>query len=225
MSENTVKKDLRTEGLVLRRTNYREADRILNILTPEGKFSVLARGVRKEKSRLAGGIEPFCLTEVNLHFGRGELATLTGAKMKKYYKRILGDLERLEFASEAMRMVNKITEGVTSQEYFLLLLQVFSGLDSGIDLGVVRVWFLLNFAKISGEEINFVRDVEGECLVEGERYFWDGLNSALRQDNDGNISTDEIKVARLMMKNKLEVIAKIKKVEMISKGLGAVWMK
>ena len=46
---------LRTKCIILRRTNYGEADRILTVLTPEhGQLSVMARGVRKEKSRLAG---------------------------------------------------------------------------------------------------------------------------------------------------------------------------
>ena len=48
-------RDLSTKAIVLKRTNYDEADRILNLLTPEGKMSALARSVRKEKSRLAGG--------------------------------------------------------------------------------------------------------------------------------------------------------------------------
>lgn len=51
--------DLRTQAIILRRTNYGESDRILGLITPHGKLSVLARGARKEKSRLAGGIELF----------------------------------------------------------------------------------------------------------------------------------------------------------------------
>ncbi|HRQ86596.1 MAG TPA: recombination protein O N-terminal domain-containing protein, partial [Candidatus Saccharibacteria bacterium] len=46
----------RTRAIILRRTNYGEADRILQLLTPEGRKSAIARGVRKEKSKLAGGI-------------------------------------------------------------------------------------------------------------------------------------------------------------------------
>ena len=74
--------DLKTQAIVLRRTNYGEADRILNILTPQGKMAVMARGVRKEKSRLAGGIEMFCLSDIVVHQGRSEFAILTSAKMK-----------------------------------------------------------------------------------------------------------------------------------------------
>lgn len=54
-----MQNDLHTRAIVLRRTNYGETDRILNLLTPEGKKSVLAKGVRREKSKLAGGIELF----------------------------------------------------------------------------------------------------------------------------------------------------------------------
>ena len=51
-----------TDGIVLSRVNYGEADRIIKLLTPEaGKLSLMARGVRKPKSKLAGGIELFSI--------------------------------------------------------------------------------------------------------------------------------------------------------------------
>ena len=53
MPKNTANKDLKTLGIVLRRTNYGEADRILNLITPVGKVAAMAKGVRKEKSKLA----------------------------------------------------------------------------------------------------------------------------------------------------------------------------
>ena len=49
----------RTQAIVLRRTNFGEADRILTLLTPLGQRGAMARGVRREKSKLAGGIELF----------------------------------------------------------------------------------------------------------------------------------------------------------------------
>ena len=85
----TRENDIKTIGYVLRRTNYGEADRILNLITPVGKIAVAARGVRKMKSRLAGGIEPFTRSEFQIHRGRGELGVLTGAKMQKFHSHIL----------------------------------------------------------------------------------------------------------------------------------------
>jgi DNA repair protein RecO (recombination protein O) len=66
-------RSIRTTAIVLQRTNYGEADRILQLLTPEGKQGVMARGVRREKSRLAGGIELFAICEVVISEGRGEV--------------------------------------------------------------------------------------------------------------------------------------------------------
>ena len=72
-------KSERLRAIVLRRTNYGEADRIVQFLTPMGRRSAMARSVRKEKSRLAGGIELFAVCDVVLTKGRGNLAVLTSA--------------------------------------------------------------------------------------------------------------------------------------------------
>ena len=40
----------RLKAIVLRRTNYAEADRVLQLLTPKGRRSVIAKGVRRERS-------------------------------------------------------------------------------------------------------------------------------------------------------------------------------
>lgn len=55
-----------TSGIVLNRINFGEADRILTVITPDqGKLSLIAKGVRKEKSKLAGGIELFSVSNIS----------------------------------------------------------------------------------------------------------------------------------------------------------------
>ncbi len=50
----------RIEGIVIRRRDQGEADRVLTLCTPQGKIEVLAKGVRKVRSRKAGHVELFC---------------------------------------------------------------------------------------------------------------------------------------------------------------------
>ena len=76
----------RTKAIVLRRTNYGEADRIVTLLTPLGQRSVMARGVRREKSRLAGSIELFAVSDVVLRRGKGDLYVLTQARLENFYR-------------------------------------------------------------------------------------------------------------------------------------------
>ncbi len=49
----------RTEGIVIRRRDQGEADRVLTLCTPQGKIEVIAKGVRKVRSRKAGHVELF----------------------------------------------------------------------------------------------------------------------------------------------------------------------
>lgn len=60
-----------TEAIVLRRTNFGEADRILTLFTPSyGKVRAIAKGVRRTTSRLSGHLEPFTRTQLLLATGR-----------------------------------------------------------------------------------------------------------------------------------------------------------
>ena len=210
MLENTRNKDLKTFGYVLRRTNYGESDRILNILTPHGKISAIAKGVRKEKSKLAGGIEMFTLADFNIHFGSGELGIVTSAKMQKYHAGIIKDLARMELASEILKKVNTLSEGSDSADYFDLVDQSFLALGQDERLDIVKAWFLIKAKKIMGEEINLYRDTDGEKLDSDKKYSWNNIDMAFYEDSNGRYGANEIKLLRLMSSNDLKIVRRIK---------------
>lgn len=202
--------DVRTEAIVLRRTNYGETDRILNLLTPAGKLAVLAKGVRKEKSRLAGGIEMFTLSEVVVHEGKGEFGVLTAAKMKEFYAELLSDLGRMEAAGEMLKRVSKAAEQTDSKEYFSITVQALRALNKKAEMDLVLAWFYLNLARAGGEQVNLYVDADGEKLQEGERYAWDTTEGALRVMPSGKITAAEIKMLRLMLSAELSLVLRVK---------------
>ncbi len=201
--------DLRTHAIVLRRTNYGESDRILNLLTPEGKIAVLARGVRKAKSRLAGGIELFSMADVVIHQGRANLGTLTSAKMLRFYGGILTDVSRLELAGTLLKRLDRVAEQVPSPEHFTILQQALSALDQGLANDLVSTWFTLNLARANGEETNLLRDTAGVELNPSLTYRWDSIESALCPDLQGRVGVKEIKLARFLSSNPLVWATKI----------------
>lgn len=201
--------DLKTQAIILRRTNYGESDRILNLLTPEGKISALAKGVRKEKSKLAGSIELFSVAEVVIHQGKSNLGTLTSARMMRFYSNILSDLTRLELASEVLKKAERAAEQIDNPDYFTLVDQALKGIHSQFDLDLVRTWFVLNFAQALGEEINLFTDVDGSVLSTEQRYFWDNAECTLRADPHGVIGSLEIKLCRLILTNSLATVARV----------------
>ncbi|MFZ2051498.1 MAG: DNA repair protein RecO, partial [Solirubrobacteraceae bacterium] len=72
---------IKTEAVVLRSIRYGEADRILHLYTPaRGRLAAIAKGVRRTHSRFGGRLEPFFRIGIEMHEGRGELMTVTGAQ-------------------------------------------------------------------------------------------------------------------------------------------------
>ena len=117
----------RTSAIVLRRTNYGEADRILQLLTPEGKISALARGVRRQNSKLAGSIELFSISDMVIRRGKSDLGIITSARAVHFYRHILEDYDRLEFGYEAIKQVSKSSEMVNEPDWYDILKEVFMG--------------------------------------------------------------------------------------------------
>ena len=185
-------RDLRTEAIVLRRTDYGEADRILQLLTPEGKRSVIAKGVRKEKSKLAGGIELFSVSEVVIHEGRTEMGILTGAKLLEYYDAFVKDIELIEMGGAMMRSVSARAEQVESPEFYKILKQSLRAMQ-----------------KHAGEEVNLKFDTDGEKLLADGRYYWDEEQAALGKAAAGRIGADHIKMMRLMASGPAELSMKV----------------
>ena len=200
----------RTQAIILRRTNYGEADRILQLLTPNGRRAVMARGVRKEKSKLAGGIELFAVSDVVLGEGKGELGILTSARLVQFYRHILEDYDRLQFGYQAMALVARASETVDEPEWFDLLVEVLAALDvKTVPLSLVKAWFYLHYSALLGYELNVSRDVQGDPLQSDVPYLYDVAEKGLRIHEQGNLSSDHVKLLRLLASRSLKVLVQI----------------
>jgi DNA repair protein RecO (recombination protein O) len=90
---------------------YGEADRILHLYTPaRGRLSAIAKGVRRARSRFGGRLEPFFRLHAELHEGRGELLTVTGAQTIDGYARLRADVHALDAAARACDAVGRLFE-------------------------------------------------------------------------------------------------------------------
>ncbi len=209
-------KQLLTTGIVLTRTDYAEADRILTLLTPDqGKLRLMARGVRKIKSRAAGGIELFSVSEIGFMQGRGELGTLISARLLKHYGRIVQDIDRVQLGYELIRMLHRATEDRLEEEYFELLQQGFEALnDHSISTILINAWFQAQLLSRSGHTPNLVTDVTGIELVQADHYAFDFDSVAFIKSEMGQYDASHIKVLRILFGNHQPyVIAQIEGVE------------
>lgn len=207
---------LRTRAIVLRRTDYGEADRILQLLTPQGRRGVLARGVRREKSRLAGGIELFAISDVVMTRGKGELNILTSARLVVFYRHILEDYETLQFAYEAVKQVARASETVDEPEWFEVLSEVLAALDDKrIPRQLVEMWFYLRYADLLGHALNLRQDIAGIPLAADKCYAYDVSEQGLRESHIGEIDAGHIKLLRLASVKPLHILSQVGGIEPI----------
>jgi DNA repair protein RecO (recombination protein O) len=102
---------VKTEAIVLRSMRYGEADRILHLYTPgRGRVGAIAKGVRRARSRFGGRLEPFFRLDIELHEGRGELLTVTGAQTVDGHARLRADRRALDAAARACDAVGRLFE-------------------------------------------------------------------------------------------------------------------
>jgi DNA repair protein RecO (recombination protein O) len=102
---------LKTDAIVLRSIRYAEADRILHLYTPEhGRLSAIAKGSRRPSSRFGGRLEPFFRLRLDLHEGRSELLTVTGAQTLAGHARLRTDAHALDAAARACDAVGRMFE-------------------------------------------------------------------------------------------------------------------
>jgi DNA repair protein RecO (recombination protein O) len=188
-----------TKGIVLARTDFGEADRILTLLTPDhGKLRLMAKGVRRIKSKLAGGIELFSVSDVTFIRGRGDIGRLVSARLNKHYKHIVKDINRTMLGYELIKQLNKATEDELESEYFSVLEQAFEALnDAEVNEVVIRLWFSMQLLRIAGHMPNLQSDTTGNKLAATQAYDFDFDHMAFTPKPIGQFNANHIKFLRL----------------------------
>jgi DNA repair protein RecO (recombination protein O) len=136
-------RSIRVDAVVLRHSDYGEADRLLTIYTRQlGKMRVLAKGARKIASRKAGHIEPF--THVRLQLAKGrDMFLVTQADTVDAYLPLREDLILTGHASYVMELLDRFTyeDETENSSTFRLLTDTLARLASLSDPWLVTRYY------------------------------------------------------------------------------------
>lgn len=99
----------KTEGIVLKRKDFGEADRVLTVFTlHKGKISILAKGIRRIISRRAGNVELLNRVSLYLHQTKG-MPILTEAESLETFPEVKENLTLSAYAFHVIELVDKLT--------------------------------------------------------------------------------------------------------------------
>lgn len=213
-----------TTGIVLKRLNFGEADRIITLITPDhGKLRLMAKGVRKVKSKLAGGIELFSVTAITYIPGKRDIGTLVSSRLVTHYGDIVTDIKRTMFGYELLKLVDKSTQDECDREFYELLLHSLSAVgNKSIPLEIIEAWFRIRLLRLLGHEPNFSSDTKGKKLETGQQYIFDFDTMAFAIHEGGIYTDNHIKLLRLFLVQSPEKIMHIQNTDKIMDDLSSL---
>ncbi len=96
------------EGIVIRRVNYSESDRLITIFSKsQGKIVVLAKGIRKVRSRKAPHLELFTHAQLFIAHGRN-FDLVTESQTIEPFSLLRSDLIRLAHSYRIIEIVDRL---------------------------------------------------------------------------------------------------------------------
>jgi DNA repair protein RecO (recombination protein O) len=211
----------KTEGIVLRSMHLGEADRVLTVLTPRlGKLRVIAKGVRRPRSRIGGALEPFSDVQLVLAVGR-TFDVVTSSSLEDAHLGLRNDLHSTAAAWYVVELADRFCEGgADTHEPFRLLAQALSGLDAPpveVTREVVARWFELHLLDAMGfrPELTSCLDCGAAIEPEGNAYSPVGggvlcASCAHAATGARPVSTEALKVMRHLQRSPLVGVLRLR---------------
>ena len=166
-------RSFRVEAIVIRHSDWGEADRLLGLFTRElGKIRAIAKGIRKPRSRKAGHLEPF--TRANLLLARGrDLYIVTQADTVDAYSRVKDDLLLLGYASYVLELLDRFTyEEGENRSLYRLLTNTLARLSSQYDPALVVRYYEIRILDLLGFRPQLFSCAKCESEIKPEDQFF-----------------------------------------------------
>jgi DNA repair protein RecO (recombination protein O) len=193
---------------------------VLTVLTPRlGKLRVVAKGIRRPRSRLGGGLEPFSDVHLVLAVGR-TFDVVTQVAIENPHLGLRDDLEATAAAWYLVELADRFCEG-SADAYgaFVLLAQALVALDAptgAVARDTVNRWFELHLLDAMGFRPELNRCIECGAEIEpGGNAFSPVAGGVLGPECGGaalgarNVSPDALKVLRHLQRSDLAAVLRL----------------
>ena len=206
----------RDRAVVLRKLDYGEADRIFTLLTRDhGKVGAIAKGVRRQESKLGPSLELYGHIDVLLAKGRGELDVVAQVQRVPGY-RIAGDMERMAHAALIAELAERVCEDRHPIDgVYELAVLALAELAHETDPRRASAWFLMTALDLLGYAPQLMACVSCETPLPAKPAAFSAEAGGFLDEKCALPSMDlvplaVIKVLRLMAAGDIETYRRVK---------------
>lgn len=193
----------KVKGIIISENNVNDYDKIVTMLTPNGKIGCSAKGARRNKSQLMAGTQFLCFGEYMLFKG-SEIYTMNSCQTIELFYNIRTDFDKLKYAAHITKIISDVTDENQNTykilQLYLNTLYVISETDMDLNFIIsifkIRLLCLLGFAPRI--------DKCTECQSENVSHF-SFKDNGLKCDACGKQDTGSIRISE-STKNALKYI-------------------
>ncbi|MCK5476063.1 MAG: DNA repair protein RecO [Candidatus Pacebacteria bacterium] len=226
----------RTQGIIIRRSNFGESSLILNVYTKDyGKIEAVARSARKPKGKLKGHLELFLLSDFIFAYGKS-IDRIANSFSLENYENVKNNLNISFGAYYISELTDRVTEnGYKNERMYYLFKETMDFLnslcvDDALKYYLAIIQYQINVMQLSGffPEINKCVICKEDITLEENAFSFSyggvaGKKCVCNDDSAIDIDNDAIKIMRLLqidkrdaniyrnnIKNNIKIISKLK---------------
>ncbi|WP_156856812.1 DNA repair protein RecO [Oceanobacillus sp. AG] len=105
------------EGIILKTIDYGETNKIITIFSKNiGKFTAMARGAKKPRSRMAAVTQPFIAGQFFVYINPG-LSTIRQGEILESFRPLREDIEKTAYTAYLIELSEKLLDDKTPEPY------------------------------------------------------------------------------------------------------------
>jgi len=204
----------KVEGVVIKKRNFLEKDRILTIFSSEkGKIEILSKGCRRPGSKLSYCSDLGIIGKFYLHQGKS-LDILTEFKPIFFPRSISGHYKKTRFIGSIFAIVNKLFElDSPHRETYKTLLELVENIGY-VPIELAEVVFLSRVMSDLGFHPNLTQCAKcNKKFSEGEEFIYNEEGEICHKvcsEIQHRISTNCLKFLKLIFTHQFEFIQRVK---------------
>ena len=222
--------DTKVKGIVLASKDYKENDKLLWLLTPLGKLTIVAKGVKKPKAKLKTVAMPFCFGEFVLASKGGEIYTLTSCEVIDSFFDITSDYESFLIGCKMLEIAGLVVKEDNGLDVMLLLLKLLNMVAyDDVNDYIILIKYLTELLSRSGFRLNL-----DKCSNCGEKFITkvyldittgEVLCPACKNATCVDLTINEYTIIRLISTSDNEKLKNLKFDEQILKNIIKILIK
>ena len=207
------------EGVIVSEYPFEESSKIINILTKDGEYNIIAKGAKKIKSPLFAVTNKFTLGIFNIQYKEKGLSKLIDADIINNYSTIKKDINKVSYVTYITELCLKVYKHEPSSNIYDLYLVSLNKINEGYNYEII-----FNILRLKLLDYLGIKPVIDKCIECGNTHNIVTISSYLGgyvcrdcYRNEKIVSPKTISLIRMLYYvdvskiTKLEISEKIKK--------------